>query len=196
MGSRVSDGTDESITSSVKESTQAETDSVGRHFDRRSFMVRAAVVSSGIAATEAALVAEGSHSASASESIPVHVSRPLSTPAVVDLVAAKANGVGTTGIYAPSDWGQTGGWVAARMAAIKRQVNVVFLGDSVGEGYWSSDLLTKGFVGATINALRVVYGDGGSGFHSTIDTPGLAFGPTAATVYSTTGGVWGTLELG
>jgi lysophospholipase L1-like esterase len=160
-------------------------------------MARAAAISSGIAVGSGIVAADQSTPAGAVSDNPAQGSAPASTPAVVELVAVTTTvGPGSTGIYAPSDWGKTGGWATARAAASSRPVNVVVLGDSIGEGYWSSNLLTKGFVGATINSLRTAYGDGGSGFHSTVDTPGLSLGNTCAMVYSTTGGTWSLVQAG
>lgn len=94
-----------------------------------------------------------------------------------------------TGIWAPSDWGRSslGGWNISRAAAATRQVNVVWVGDSLSEGYESSNLLTKGYVQQIFAALQAKYGDGGSGFHSVIDTPSFTISPGLATIFTITG---------
>lgn len=94
-----------------------------------------------------------------------------------------------TGIHGPSDWGRNplGGWKISRAAAATRQVNVVWVGDSLSEGYESSNLLTKGYVQQIFAALQAAYGDGGSGFHSVIDTPTFTISPGLATIFTITG---------
>jgi hypothetical protein len=79
------------------------------------------------------------------------------------------------GVYVPADWGQF--WRPKRDAARAGAPAVVaVVADSIGHGYYSSDLTTKGFLGGLMRAqLQAAYGDGGSGFwgmkDSTIGLP-------------------------
>lgn len=121
-------------------------------------------------------------------------------------VGARAN---ATGLWLPSDWGQT--WRAKRANAGQAIARVGIVGDSVSAGLWSSDLVNKAWSGLLRNSLQTLYGDGGSGFRSAgrsapgFTTFGFAagvinayaavpdnlIGTTGAWTYNTAGAGWG-----
>lgn len=90
------------------------------------------------------------------------------------------------GLWLPSPtWGDN--WRAARAAAGARLVNVVGWGDSIMQGYYSSDFRATAWFAVLIAALQAASGDGGSGFLSVVNTTGI--GATGAT-YMTKTGTW------
>lgn len=92
-------------------------------------------------------------------------------------------------IYLPSGWGQN---FLAAIAAGKARVGAT--GDSVLQGYASSNPDTKSFLGLLTTDLKARWGDGGSGFKSAsysstfINAGNPAFtAPWASALYSLTG---------
>ncbi|WP_326827434.1 SGNH/GDSL hydrolase family protein [Streptomyces sp. NBC_01751] len=70
------------------------------------------------------------------------------------------------GSYVPGNWGRF--WKPARDAArTGGKAKVMCVGDSVTYGYYTSDLVNKGWTGLIRNTLQATYGDGGSGLYST-----------------------------
>jgi|GEM_PF-5347372 len=111
-------------------------------------------------------------------------------------------------VYVPSDWGSRA-WrskLAANIAnnAAGRPV-VAVVGDSISQGYNSSNLDTKSWPGLMKIALQAAGGDGGVGFWSAANSDkGTTAhgGATATTTYGaanilhTTTGTWGTTNAG
>lgn len=90
----------------------------------------------------------------------------------------------STGIWAPSDWGRTGGWSTSAPLAASSPILVADFGASIDEGYYSSSWATKTWKALTYAALQAAYGDGGSGFVSVHSTTGLGTG-SASTITAT-----------
>lgn len=97
------------------------------------------------------------------------------------------------GIQIPKGWGDLS-WKAARAAAGSRQVNVVGWGDSLTQGLGASNFRTTSWFGKLITDLQTLYGDGGSGFQSVMDS--VLYTPTmnAGTVRVTFAGTWTTFN--
>lgn len=113
------------------------------------------------------------------------------------------------GIYLPPNWGQF--WKPKRNAAGSAIARVGVVADSIGLGFWASDLETKSWVGLLAAALQAKFGDGGSGFktasksspgflnaaipQATIDAyaakPNNLIGVTGPWTYNTGGAGWG-----
>lgn len=69
-----------------------------------------------------------------------------------------------TGLFIPSDWGQ---FIYPALRAAKAGTGkavIHFVGDSITQGFYSSDLLLKSFVGLATTAMQSAYGDGGIGW--------------------------------
>ncbi|WP_323188004.1 glycosyl hydrolase family 28-related protein [Streptomyces sp. NBC_00237] len=66
------------------------------------------------------------------------------------------------GIYVPPSWGEF--WKPKRdAAATGGKARIVVVGGSASQGYFASDLHSKGWVGEARTALQAKYGNGGSG---------------------------------
>jgi hypothetical protein len=104
-------------------------------------------------------------------------------------LSSPAGSASPVGVYMPSGWGAN--WSSRLAAAGSSPARLAICGDSIGRGYFSSNLDTKGWAGVIAAALRTKYGDGGSGFHGTADTTVWAAAkgvPSAArTAYATAG---------
>jgi lysophospholipase L1-like esterase len=68
------------------------------------------------------------------------------------------------GIYIPAGWGEY--WKAARTAATSTPATVAIVGDSIGQGFHSSNLQTLSWASLVRASLQSTYGDGGSGYFS------------------------------
>ena len=84
-----------------------------------------------------------------------------------DITAVDGNrAVSTKGVYVPPDWGTF--WRAKRDGIQSGgKARIIFVGDSVTQGYYASDLARTGYVGLIRESLQARYGDGGSGLYST-----------------------------
>lgn len=118
--------------------------------------------------------------------VPVAFVPDLSATYVTDARVAVANGVASLdvdgkvpssqlpeiptgdqlGIYVPSDWGQF--WKPKRDAAGAGIATVAAVGSSSTQGLYAANLLTTSFVSRIMTSLQATYGDGGSGFFSTV----------------------------
>lgn len=99
------------------------------------------------------------------------------------------------GVHIPADWGQF--WRPKRDASGSSASRVMFVGDSVTQGYYCSNFKTASWPGLIRQQLQTAYGDGGSGFFGTSRTRAvLAANATAAAAWeangslATTTGAW------
>src|SRR5580692_1219171 len=97
---------------------------------RRAFMARTAAVAAGFALADGITSLGGAPADAATDA-----SASTPSPSASAGVASGSSAIGSTGIYAPSDWGQNGGWYTARAAAGSRRVKVVSFGDSISLGF-------------------------------------------------------------
>ncbi|MHA3702945.1 SGNH/GDSL hydrolase family protein [Jatrophihabitans sp. YIM 134969] len=100
---------------------------------------------------------------------------------------------GLSGWDVPKDWG--GYWRAKLQAAKAGNGTAVcaLAGDSVGFGYWSSNLFATSWFEQLRTKLTAVGGNGGSGFQSQAHTPSVIYNPNSgvpAYYRSVPGNVW------
>ncbi|MFJ8140662.1 hypothetical protein [Streptomyces sp. NPDC096013] len=93
----------------------------------------------------------------------------------------------TTGLYVRPGWGQF--WRAARSAAASAPATVAVIGGSSAVGFYASDLVTGNWPARLATSLQSMYGDGGSGYRSSMfSANGIAGQDSAAiTAWTATG---------
>lgn len=95
------------------------------------------------------------------------------------------------GFYVPVGWGSTWRTSRARAAAGTGKARVALVGDSVARGYYSSNLDSKGWAQLLRADLQALYGDGGTGFKTALDSSTFAnakgVNASAVTYYATHG---------
>lgn len=88
-----------------------------------------------------------------------------------------------TGIYVPPNWGTR--WRAARDSGTAR---LVCVGDSITQGFYASNIVTKSWPGLVRTALQSQYGDGGDGFMGIVNSGVFMTGdPTAVSFWTAAG---------
>ncbi|MFF3416821.1 GDSL-type esterase/lipase family protein [Streptomyces sp. NPDC002698] len=101
------------------------------------------------------------------------------------------------GYYIPAGWGAN--WRAKRDAAAAGNglASVTAVGTSITQGFHASDALNKSYMGLIKNGLQAQFGDGGSGFFSTVRSPEFIGAGVAVTAWgaipgtlTTTTGTW------
>jgi lysophospholipase L1-like esterase len=94
------------------------------------------------------------------------------------------------GYYIPPDWGIY--YKTALASAGSSLVNIAIVGDSISQGAWASNITPSAtatnYVGLLRNYIQDIYGDGGSGFLSCVNTSSFQSGPWSA-YNGTTAGV-------
>ena len=74
------------------------------------------------------------------------------------------NGSQSLGIYVPKGWGSN--WKTALTNTGSTLASISFIGDSITQGYDSSNFTTKSYVSLVRTTLQSTYGNGGSGYQS------------------------------
>lgn len=99
---------------------------------------------------------------------------------------SSAGPISSNGIYIPNGWGRI---TAAKLkATATTPITLAVVGDSIAQGFYSSNLLTKSWPALLKSKLQGLYGNGGSGFFSVANSSavltslGLGGSPLAAYV--------------
>lgn len=94
---------------------------------------------------------------------------------------------GDRGLWVPRDWGAN--WRTARNAHAASPAKIVAWGDSITQGFYSSDFTPPGtsWFAKVVGDLQSAYSDGGSGFQSVINSSVLG---VAGANYVTLTGSW------
>lgn len=103
---------------------------------------------------------------------------------VEDTEPAPGGRIAGPGFWLPSsDWDKN--W-RGKLGDPTKLARAAIIGDSIGRGYFSSNINTKGWAAVLASRLQAAYGDGGSGWQGVVDTDvgmtaiGVGAGPKAA----------------
>jgi lysophospholipase L1-like esterase len=98
-----------------------------------------------------------------------------------------SRGLQQQGIYIPAGWGSI--WQSKLSSASSSLARIAVVGDSISQGYDASNFLTNSYVSLVKANLQGLYGSGGSGFRSVVNTA-FTGGYTSSSTMSTKSSNW------